>query len=62
MLFIYFLYNSELFFFSPLEILSEEKLHWCSSLFYFYVFHFTTFKCILSFDDPPLPGNGLSKP
>lgn len=46
----------------PLEILSEEKLHWCSSLFYFYVFHFTTFKCILSFDDPPLPGNGLSKP
>lgn len=60
MLFIYFLYNSD-FFFPPLEILSEEKLHWCSS-FYFYVFHFTTFKCIISFDDPPLPGNGLSKP
>lgn len=56
MLFIYFLYNSDFFFFPPLEILSEEKLHWCSSLFYFYVFHFTTF------DDPPLPGNGLSKP
>lgn len=61
MLFIYFLYNSDFFFSPPLEILSEEKLHWCSS-FYFYVFHFTTFKCILSFDDPPLPGNGLSKP
>lgn len=60
MLFIYFLYNSD-FPPPPLEILSEEKLHWCSS-FYFYVFHFTTFKCILSFDDPPLPGNGLSKP